>query len=136
GRLRVGGEELVHALRQRVVEALHLRDVQRGRGADALERAEVAEQRPLALLADAGNLRQHAAEVALAPQLAVEGDGEAVRLVAQPREQVQLAGVLAQHHRVLLTWEEDALRAALDVALHEAALLARAPFARDLRRLD
>src|SRR5207237_8506836 len=123
GRLRVGGEELVHALRQRVVEALHLRDVQRGRGADALERAEVAEQRPLALLADAGNLLQHAAEVALAAQLAVEGDGEAVRLVAQPGEQMELAGVLPQHDRVLLPWEKHALRAPLDVALDEASFL-------------
>ena len=80
------------------------------------------EQGALALDADARDLLQHRAEVALAPQLAVEGDGEAVRLVAQAREQEQLAGVLPQHHRVLLAGEEDAFGAALELVLDESTL--------------
>src|SRR5437868_6733995 len=36
---------------------------------------------------------------------------------------MQLAGVLPQHHRVLLAGKEHALRASLDLALHEPALL-------------
>src|SRR6185295_5619699 len=105
------------------IEPLDLGDLFGGGGADALERAEVREQRALALVADARDLLEHGAEVPLAPQLAVEGDGVAVRLVAEPRQQVQLAGVLPQHHRVLLSGEKDSLRAALDLALHEPALL-------------
>ena len=49
----------------------------------ALEGAEVAEERLLAARADSRNLLEHALEVPLAPELAVEGDGEPVRLVAE-----------------------------------------------------
>src|SRR3984893_685724 len=120
-------EEALHALRQLEVEAFHLRDLLGHGRPDAPERSKMAEQRALALVADAGDLLQDRAEVALAAQLAVEGDGEPVRLVAQACEQVQLAGVLAQHHRVLLSREEDALRAPFHLALSESALLSRSP---------
>src|SRR5262249_11267437 len=125
-RLRLRGEEVAHALRELSVEPLDPCDLVHAGRADALERAEVREQRALALLADARDLLQHRAEVALAPQLAMEGDGEAVRLVAPPRQEEQLAGVLPQHHRVLLSGQEDALGAALDLLLDEPPLLARA----------
>src|SRR6202022_668690 len=129
-RLLSGGlrrEEALHALRQLEVEAFPLRDLLGPGRPDAPERSKMAEQRALALVADAGDLLQDRAEVALAAQLAVEGDGEPVRLVAQACEQVQLAGVLAQHHRVLLSREEDALRAPFHLALSESALLSRSP---------
>src|SRR5207248_5010000 len=71
-------KEALHAFRQLEVEAFHLRDVLGQGGPDAPERSEMAEQGALALVADAGNLLQDRAEVALAPQLAVEGDGEPV----------------------------------------------------------
>src|SRR5207253_9194009 len=91
---------------------------------------EVRAQRALALLADAGDFLEHRLEVALAPQLAVERDREPVRFVAQPREQMQLARVLAQHDGVFLARQEDALGAALDGAFDETTLLAGAPEAR------
>src|SRR6202022_4649300 len=75
-------EEALHALRQLEVEAFHLRDLLGHGRPDAPERSKMAEQRALALVADAGDLLQDRAEVALAAQLAVEGDGEPVRLVA------------------------------------------------------
>src|SRR5438094_3142728 len=47
GALELRGEEVAHALRELFVEALDLRDLLGRRGADALERAEVREQRAL-----------------------------------------------------------------------------------------
>src|SRR3712207_3230835 len=55
--------------------------------ADALGRAEVFQQGLLALRADAGQVVERGAERALAALLAVEGDREAVRLVADALHQ-------------------------------------------------
>src|SRR6267143_2319311 len=121
-----GGEEPVHPVGELEIEPLDLRDLLRTGGADPAERAEVREQRALALLADARDLLQQAAEVPFAPLLAMVGDRKPVRFVAQPRQEEQLAGVLPQDDRVLLPGKEDALGAALDLVLDEAALPARA----------
>jgi hypothetical protein len=78
-------------------------DLARGFGADAgdggkisqrgtldrPERAEVTQQRPLAGWADAGNLLQAGfADIALAPR-PVRADGETVRLIAQPLDEIE-----------------------------------------------
>ena len=65
-----------------------------GRLADALERLEVLEQHGARLGADAGDVVEGALHLALAALLAVEGDGEAVGLVAQALDDVQRLAVL------------------------------------------
>ena len=57
--------------------------------ADALHRAEDAEQRAAAARADAGQVVELGADRRLAPQVAVVGDREAVRLVADALDEVQ-----------------------------------------------
>ena len=70
--------------------------------AQALDRTEVPQQR----LLPAGPQPGYAVELArrhrLGPALAVEGDGEAVRLVAQALEQVEALARARQDHRVVL----------------------------------
>src|SRR5438132_9000802 len=117
----LGGEEAVYALGELRVESFHLRDLLGSRGADPPERSEMRQQRALPLFADARDLFQDAAEIALPAQLAAVGDGEAMRLVAQPRQEEQLVGILPQDDRILLPWQEDALRAALHLALDESS---------------
>src|SRR5919199_1288228 len=124
-RALLDGQEAVYAIGELRIEAFHLGDFVDPRGADAAQRPEMSEESALPLLADAGDLFQDAAEVPLAAQLAVVVDGEAVRLVAQAREQEQLAGVLAEDHRVLLSRKEHTLGASLDAVLHESALAPR-----------
>ena len=57
--------------------------------ADAPQRAELAQQRPLALRADARDGVQRRLHAGLGAHLAVVGDGEAVRLVADALHEVE-----------------------------------------------
>src|SRR3954447_5799130 len=73
-------------------------------GEDGLRRAEVLEQQPLARRPDAGQLvhdRLGHRPVAAAP---VVSDGEAVRLVADALEQLQLGRVVRPHDRHGVAW--------------------------------
>ena len=74
----------------------NLGDLADGRRPQPLHRAEVLEQRLPAGRPEAGDLVQRARRHRLGPLAAVVGDGEAVRLVADPLEQVEaLAGARA-----------------------------------------
>src|SRR6476659_7740220 len=82
-------EEIVNLARGLFVDARHLGKVRQRRPLDRLERAEVMQQRTLARRADAGDLLQpRLADVLLAPG-AVRADGEAMRLVAQPLNEIE-----------------------------------------------
>ena len=81
-----------------------------GGGPQPLHRAEVGQQglapgRPEACDAVQGRGRHR-----LGPLLAVEGDGEPVRLVAHPLQQVQPLGGARQDRRVLLAGQPDLLQ--------------------------
>ena len=67
--------------------------VERG-SPDRADAAEVLEQALAARRADAGDGVEFAAQRGLAPAIAVEGVGEPVGLVADPREDVELGGVM------------------------------------------
>src|SRR5690606_15192738 len=89
-------------------------------------RAEVPQQRPAARRADAGHTVELAADAAAG--LAVVGDREAVRLVAQGRDQQRLRRARRQRHGQLAARQEQALAAlrarvadALQPALREPA---------------
>src|SRR6185437_2852111 len=56
---------------------------------DLLQRAEMVEQRPFARGADAGDFLQAGLADALGPPLAVGADHEAMRLVAQPLDEIE-----------------------------------------------
>src|SRR5207253_10097995 len=85
------------------------RELVGGRLADALERAEVLEELALALGADAGDVLERRAQGPAAAERLVEGDREAVRLVADARQHEQLGGVGAQPRRLLDPRQEDAV---------------------------
>ena len=114
-------EERPHRLRRLGPEPLHARELLQARLLDAPERPERAQERLAPSGADAGDLLQDGLEVAGAAQLAVEGDGEAVRLVPQAGEEEELGRVLAQHDGILAPGQEDALGGALGLG-HEAPL--------------
>src|SRR5206468_3357500 len=65
-----------------------------------LDRAEVLQERPPPRRADALELVEERAEASRLAALAVEADGEAVRLVAQPLQELQPRRVAREHDRV------------------------------------
>ena len=82
-------EEIVDLARGLGVDAGHLGEIGGGGALDRLERAEMLQQRALARRADAGDFLQAGlADVALAPR-AVRADREAMRLVAQPLDEIE-----------------------------------------------
>src|SRR5262249_26475903 len=64
-------------------------DFVRARFADALHGAKLSQQRLLSFRADAGDRVEGRLHADLAAKAAVVGDGEAMRLVAQPLYEVQ-----------------------------------------------
>src|SRR5579884_2874752 len=76
-------------------------DLVHARLADRLDRAELADQRLLALGPDALYVVQRRVDGALAAQLAVERDCKAVRLIADPLHQVQALRVARQDDRLV-----------------------------------
>ena len=91
------------------VHARRLLQLLDARLADAGDRAEVAAQRLAPLRPDADDVVENGDEVALAAQLAVVGDGEAVRLVADALDEVERLAVARQDDRLALTLLEDEL---------------------------
>src|SRR5262250_674957 len=83
-------EESLHGRRRRLGHAGRRRDVVEAGGLDLLQAAEVAKQLALALGPDAGDVLERRAERALLPELSVKLVGEAVRLVAEAREEKEL----------------------------------------------
>src|SRR6266849_2338925 len=82
-------EEIVDLAGGLGADPRHLGEVGGGGTLDRLERPEVAEQRTLAGRPDAGDLLQtRFADIAPSP-CAVRPDGEPVRLVAQPLNEIQ-----------------------------------------------
>src|SRR6516165_3139436 len=67
---------------------------------DGVHPAELLDQARLAVGAQAGDVVENALGHSLAPALPVERDGEAVRLVAHPLQEVQRVGAAPQADRV------------------------------------
>ena len=95
---------LAHALVHGETDAVG----QPGQGLELLERrrphrvdpAQLLDQAGLAGRPETGDVVEDAARHPLAPPLAVERDGEAVRLVAHPLQEVERVRAAAQAHRV------------------------------------
>ena len=101
------------------------------------ERAEVLEQRLAAHLAQPGDVVEEALDHRLRPAAAVVGDGEAVRLVAHPLQEVEPLAGARQDDRVLLAGQPDLLEPlgqAADRDVVDAELVERLLGGRDLRR--
>src|SRR5499427_11117296 len=82
-------EEVVDLARGLGADPGHLGEIGQRRALDRLERPEMVEQRALASRADAGDFLQPClADVAPAPD-AVGTDREAMRLVAQPLDEIE-----------------------------------------------
>src|SRR5262249_36199598 len=82
-------EEVVDFARGLGANPGHLGEIGQRRALDRLERPEIVEQCPLASRADAGDfLQPRLADVAPAPD-AVGADREAMRLVAQPLDEIE-----------------------------------------------
>ena len=97
----LGLERRLDPLRQRAADARHRGDLLDRRLADALDRAEDLEQLALALRARRpGRSSKAERTAALRAQVAVVGDREAVRLVAQALDEVQRRRRRRQDDRV------------------------------------
>src|SRR5581483_10172781 len=82
-------EEVVNLARGLLVDAGHLGKVRKGCPLDGFQRTEMAKERALAHGTDTRNfLQSRLADVFFAAR-AVRADGEAVRLVAQPLDEVE-----------------------------------------------
>src|SRR5262249_42409566 len=82
-------EEVVDLARGLGADPGHLGEIGQRRALDRLERPEMVEQRALAGPADAGDfLQPRLADIAPAPD-AVRADREAMRLVAQPLDEIE-----------------------------------------------
>src|SRR5262249_44709278 len=82
-------EEVVDALRGLGADAGHLLEVGERCAFDRLERPEVMQQRTLARRADAGDLLQAGVSNVALALLPMRADREAMRLVAQPLDEIQ-----------------------------------------------
>src|SRR6266700_1491781 len=96
-----GMELLVDFFRELATDPLDLGQVLDARADHALQPAEPRQQLPAALDADPGNALQGGGRAAPGAARAVAGDGEAVRLVADPLYQVQASVVGRKPHRAL-----------------------------------
>ena len=103
GDYRLAGlvEEIVNLARGLVVDARHLRKIVERGALDGFQRAEMMQQRAFARRADAGNFLQARFADVLLPARAVRADGEAVRLVAQPLNEIEQRIARRQLHRRL-----------------------------------
>ena len=82
-------EELIYLSRRLRINSRHLGEIGQARALDRFQRAEMAQQRALAGRPDPRDFLQAGlADVLLAPR-AVRADGEAVRLVAQPLDEIE-----------------------------------------------
>ena len=84
-------------------------DLLDGGGPELAQRAEVLDQRLAAHLAEPGHVVEQALDHRLGAPGAVVGDREAVRLVADPLEEVEALAGARQDHRVLLAGQPDLL---------------------------
>src|SRR5262249_23564924 len=82
-------EEIVNGLRHRLADAGNRQEVVGAPAGHGLGGAEVREQRALALRADAGDVVERVDTDGLAALGAMGADGEAVRLVAQPLNEIE-----------------------------------------------
>ena len=90
-------------------DALDLGDLVRGRGAQAVEAAELLEERGATGRPEAGHVLEDAFADLPRAQVGVVGVGEAVRLVAQPLQQLQPGMCEGQPQRLAGVGEEDRL---------------------------
>src|SRR4051812_25108651 len=86
---RPGVEKIENAACAFGADARHLAEVGDGSALDFLQRSEMMQQRPLARRADARDFLQAGLADVLLAQLAVRADHKAVRLVAQPLDEIQ-----------------------------------------------
>src|SRR5208282_217951 len=91
-----GLEELLQFQRGFSAESRHGGNGFEGGQAEALDGAEFAQERRLALLADAGEFIQDALGEFLESKLGVVGVGEAVGFVAHTLEELERAGIRAE----------------------------------------
>src|SRR6266481_659803 len=119
-------EEVVDLARGLGADPGHLGEISERRALDRLERPEMVEQRALAGRADTGDfLKPRLADVAPAPD-AVRADREAMRLVAQPLDEIE--------HRVARL-ELERLASGQEEGLHPVVAV-RAFGHRDERNVD
>ena len=102
-------EEVMDRLRHRPVDPRHPFQVQQPGLGHAAGRAEMVEQRALALGADAGDLIEHRAADVARPLAAMGLDREPVRLVAQPLDKVEDRVARVQRQRLAAGQEEPLL---------------------------
>src|SRR4029079_4159825 len=81
-------------------DAGHLGDLADLGRPELLQRAEVLDQRPPAYLTEAGDVVEHALHHRLGTTRPVVRDGEPVRLVAHPLQEVEALGGPGEDHRV------------------------------------
>src|SRR5690348_6786181 len=93
GASALGMEMIIDALRHRLADAVDALEVGEAGAGDAARRAEMMQQRLLALAADTGDLVERRDADLLGAARAMRADGEAMRLVAQALQEVQ--------HRIL-----------------------------------
>src|SRR2546427_2122366 len=96
-----GMELLVDFFRELATDPLDLRQVLDARAHDALQAAEPREQLLAAFGADPGNALQRRSGAPLGASRPVPGDGEAMRLVANPLDQVQSGVIGRKRQRTL-----------------------------------
>src|SRR5436190_13581147 len=106
---RLDTEMLLHRRGGGAAHAWRAGDLLERRRLDLLQAAEVPEQLALALGADPRDVLERRAQRALLAQLAVELVGEAMRFVADARQEEELRRVGPQLQRVLDVLEEDAI---------------------------
>src|SRR5258708_2807928 len=91
-------------------------DLLRGGGAEFVERTEVREQRDAADRTEAGKIVENAFLDLPRAEIRVVGVGEAVRLIAQPLQQVQPPVAGGQVERFLFVGKNDGLLLLLDAS--------------------
>src|SRR5206468_8424720 len=111
GRLSVELRE--DSLRERTADSGHMRKIVDACRLYALQAAEMREQRMAALGPDAADLLQRRGRSRLAAPGAMALDGEAVRLVANPLQQVQPRMVRRQRERSIAIGKNDLLQPGL-----------------------
>src|SRR5499427_1305983 len=101
-------KEVVDLARGLGADPGHLGEIGQRRALDRLERTEMVEQRAFAGRADAGDfLQSRLANIAAAPE-AVRADGETMRLVAQPLDEIK-CGIARLELERLASGQEEGL---------------------------
>ena len=86
---QVQTEEIVQGLRHRCIHAFHCRQLLHAGSLHSLQRIKRLPKRLSTLRPDALHMVEHRYQIALAAQLAVKGDGKAMRLITNALNQMQ-----------------------------------------------